>query len=83
MSLVSLDDLAQLFRLPAGGNDALADTVDVELLLRVLPPATVVAHHHERSYCHWDFGIGRDLSERVFPEIMRLLGTYHPVQRSS
>lgn len=60
----------------AGLQDTLSVPVDVEMLLAVLPRASVVEHHVEAAYAHLDFGLGADTPSRVWPRVLSLARRY-------
>jgi hypothetical protein len=60
----------------AGGQDRLADPIDVEYLLEAVAPGTVVLQHCEPHYQHLDYDWGRDAHERIYPLVLQLLERY-------
>ena len=59
-----------------GSGDSLADTTDIEQLLRELPNATLVGKHPIHKYAHLDFIWGLDAHEKMFPSIFAEIKTY-------
>eukprot|EP01102_Stenamoeba_stenopodia_P010847 TRINITY_DN3303_c0_g1_i1.p1 TRINITY_DN3303_c0_g1~~TRINITY_DN3303_c0_g1_i1.p1 ORF type:complete len:420 (-),score=90.59 TRINITY_DN3303_c0_g1_i1:81-1340(-) len=60
-----------------GGNDDLADTTDVEALISQLPSIPFVLY--EPTYAHLDFLLGMDAHIKIYPDVLKLLNTYNPV----
>jgi len=58
-----------------GGNDFLADPVDVQLLLNQLHPTPVLVHN-EPSFAHMDFILGDTSLKTIYPMILSLLNKY-------
>jgi hypothetical protein len=59
-----------------GGQDRLADPLDVEFLREVLAPGVVVYYRRVPHYQHLDYDWGQDAHELIFPAIVRLLKQY-------
>lgn len=60
----------------SGGMDELADSIDVQHLLSMLPRGEVVWGHKIQDYGHLDFTWGENAHERVYPAILHLLDKY-------
>jgi len=60
----------------SGGVDELADSIDVQHLLSMLPRGAVVWGQKIEDYGHLDFTWGENAHERVYPAILQLLDKY-------
>ena len=63
-----------------GGNDYLADPLDVARLIKDLPTAPVLIHN-EPSYSHVDYAIAPDAATRAYPIMINLLNKYSNTNR--
>ncbi|XP_054622952.1 gastric triacylglycerol lipase [Dunckerocampus dactyliophorus] len=59
----------------SGGQDTLADTKDVAVLLTQVP--NLVFHQHIEHWEHLDFIWGLDAPQLMFPMVLKLLQKYH------
>ncbi|ELR16428.1 hydrolase, alpha/beta fold domain containing protein [Acanthamoeba castellanii str. Neff] len=59
-----------------GGNDYLADPIDVARLKKELRPPAVF-EHFEPTYSHVDFLWAEDANVDIYPHVLRLIQQYH------
>ncbi|GFH25244.1 triacylglycerol lipase, partial [Haematococcus lacustris] len=75
-----LGDIPPTMRLAlfTGGQDRLADPLDVEFLIEALPPGVVVARQHDPDLEHLDYIWAQDARPRVYLPLLRLLRAHLP-----
>lgn len=59
-----------------GGNDELADPIDVYRLMQALPDESIVWAQRIPRYAHLDFTWGETAHLQVYPSVLHLLDTY-------